>query len=77
MQTYTTTLLYLILSLPTAQPTYLRAKHLKRWAVWRTTGQLAILATIAWGWWLVLENTTGAYTGLILVWAGPFLLLLW
>jgi 15-cis-phytoene synthase/lycopene beta-cyclase len=77
IQTYTTTLLYLILSLPTAHPTYLRAKQLKRWSARRIAGQLAILTTIAWGWWLVVENGTGAYTGLILVWAGPFLLLLW
>jgi 15-cis-phytoene synthase/lycopene beta-cyclase len=77
VQTYTTTLLYLILSLPTVHPICLRADHLTRWRFWRLTGQLTILATILWGWWLVLENGTGAYTGLILVWAGPFILLLW
>ncbi|KAF1365756.1 Lycopene beta-cyclase [Lizonia empirigonia] len=80
IQTYNTSLLYLLLSKPTYQPTYLRAATPTSPAPWKYqkwTGQLVILAIIAYGWYCVKANVTGTYTGLILVWAGPVLLGLW
>lgn len=86
IQTYNTSLLYLIFSKPTFQPVYLRVERSKShplgprntlWPRYRLLGQLAFAAIIAWGWRLVKANDVGTYAGLILVWAGPFLLLLW
>ncbi|KAF3049185.1 terpene cyclase [Didymella keratinophila] len=80
IQTYNTSLLYLLLSKPTYQPTYLRAATPSSPAPWKYQkwgGQLVISAVIAYGWYCVLANVTGTYTGLILVWAGPVLLMLW
>ena len=86
IQTYNTSLLYLILSKPTFQPVYLRAERPKAnsqgprntaWPRYRLIGQLFFAAIIAWGWRLVKANDVGTYAGLILVWAGPFILLLW
>ncbi|KAF3045669.1 terpene cyclase [Didymella heteroderae] len=80
IQTYNTSLLYLLLSKPTYQPTYLRAATPSSPAPWKYqkwSGQVAISAVIAYGWYCVLANVTGTYTGLILVWAGPVLLMLW
>ncbi|KAF2856543.1 Lycopene beta-cyclase [Plenodomus tracheiphilus IPT5] len=80
VQTYNTSLLYLILSKPTFQPVYLcterDALH-GSWRYKRLIGQAFLLGAIAWGWYCVREHSLGTYTGLILVWAGPFLLLLW
>lgn len=86
IQTYNTSLLYIILSKPTYQPIYLRAErspsHARgpanaRWRYYKITGQLLLLGTIAWGWQLVTDARLGTYAGLILIWALPFLLLLW
>lgn len=80
IQTYNTSLLYLLLSKPTYQPTYLRAATPSDPAPWKYQkwgGQVVISAVIAYGWYCVLANVTGTYTGLILVWAGPVLLMLW
>jgi 15-cis-phytoene synthase/lycopene beta-cyclase len=86
IQTYNTSLLYLILSKPTFQPVYLRVERPKShplgprntlWSRYRLIGQLALASIIAWGWRLVKANDVGTYAGLILVWAGPFILLLW
>lgn len=80
IQTYNTSLLYLLLSKPTYQPTYLRAARPTSPAPWkymRWGGQVAISAIVAYGWYCVKANVTGTYTGLILVWAGPVLLGLW
>lgn len=80
VQTYNTSLLYLILSKPTFQPEYLRTERDPSIGSWRhrkLAGQVALLGAIAWGWCCVREQGLGTYTGLILVWAGPFLLLLW
>ncbi|KAH7381646.1 Lycopene beta-cyclase [Pyrenochaeta sp. MPI-SDFR-AT-0127] len=80
IQTYNTSLLYLILSKPTFQPVYLRARRDTahcHWRYKRLIGQVFLLATIVWGWCCVREEGLGTYAGLILVWAGPFLLLLW
>lgn len=80
IQTYNTTLLYLILSKPTFQPAYLRANDPAQpthWRRQRIAGQLFFSAAIIWGALRVREWREGAYTGLILVWAGPVLLGLW
>ncbi|KAF2727358.1 Lycopene beta-cyclase [Polyplosphaeria fusca] len=86
VQTYTTSLLYLILSKPTFQPSYLRAERSKthrlgpvnpRWRIYRILGQLALAQLTLMGWRRASEGGPGTYTGLIVVWAFPFLLLLW
>jgi len=80
VQTYNTSLLYLLLSKPTWQPVYLCTERNALHGPWRRkrrTGQAILLCTTAWGWYCVREQALGTYTGLILVWAAPFLLLLW
>lgn len=80
VQTYNTSLLYLLLSKPTLQSVYLCTERHALHGPWRykkRIGQAILLATIAWGWYCLREHGLGTYTGLILVWAGPFLLLLW
>ena len=78
IQTYNTSLLYLFLSKPTFHPIHLRAgvegRALRKWGVF---GSLAIIACIAWGAKLVYQREEGFYMGLILIWAGPFILMLW
>src|SRR5690349_16143480 len=73
IQTYNTTLLYLLLSRPTFQPVYLRIESGASRNPWRYTklaGQLFLSGVIAWGWRCVREGGEGTYTGLILIWAG-------
>ena len=81
IQTYNTSLLYLILSKPTFHPVYLRGQRLlhdgRRLRIWRWTGTLAILAGTAVGVSMIARRGEGLYMGLILVWAGPFILMLW
>ncbi|KAF2741778.1 Lycopene beta-cyclase [Sporormia fimetaria CBS 119925] len=86
IQTYNTSLLYLILSRPTFQPRFLRAvrssSHPKgainpQWRYYRVIGQVALVAITAWGWHMVRDARLATYTGLIIVWAVPFLLFLW
>ena len=81
IQTYTTSLLYLILSKPTFHPVYLQTERLRgkwislQWRKW--LGQAILLTGIGWGAKLVNDRREGFYLGLILVWAGPFVLFLW
>ncbi|KAH8719391.1 Lycopene beta-cyclase [Phaeosphaeriaceae sp. PMI808] len=80
IQTYNTSLLYLILSKPTFQPVFLRADPSKLhppWKYQKLVGQVLLLGASGWGWRCVQENGEGTYAGLILVWAGPILLLQW
>lgn len=81
IQTYNTSLLYLLFSKPTFHPVYLRGQRLLResryMAVWHWLGTLAITAGIFSGVLLILKGGTGLYMGLIIAWAGPFVLLLW
>ena len=86
VQTYTTSLLYLVLSKPTFQPFYLRAERDKahpegplnsQWKYYQILGQLVLIVTIVAAWQMFKDNSTGTYTGLILLWAVPFLLFLW
>lgn len=81
IQTYNTSLLYLILSKPTFHPVYLRGQRLLRdqgrtWIrLW--LGIVLIAVGIITGAMLMLKGGRGLYIGLIVVWAGPFILLLW
>lgn len=86
IQTYITSLLYLILSKPTYQPIYLRAddrladagrKAASRWRYYRIAGQVAFAALIGWSWHMVTDTSLATYTGLILIWSMPFVLFLW
>lgn len=86
VQTYNTSLLYLILSRPTFQPIYLRAENYQpgqnnpfrhKWRLYQCIGQAFFACTIAYGYNLVKEGLEGTYTGLIIVWAMPFILFLW
>ena len=81
IQTYNTTLLYLLVSKPTLHPVYLRTEkdtqEGRRLRLWRKLGQALLVAAIVSGARMVMDEGEGMYMGLILVWAGPFLLLLW
>lgn len=81
IQTYNTSLLYLFFSKPTFHPVYLRGERLLRHGrhlfISRWLGTLAVAAGIAAGIWLVTKGGEGLYMGLILIWSGPFILLLW
>lgn len=81
IQTYNTSLLYLFASKPTLHSIYLcgeeprgRSTWLKRW---RWLGILLLLTAICTGAGFVVRGGQGLYLGLIVVWAGPFILLLW
>ena len=85
IQTYNTSLIYLILNKATFHPAYLsnapntrtgriRAR-LEGPSKWICTA--AIARIIAMGASLIRQGREGTYMGLILVWAGPFVLLLW
>ena len=78
VQTYHTSLLYLLLSKPTFHPIYLRyeAKG-DRWRYYKLAGQAALAFALKRGVTLVREKEEGMYLGLIIVWAVPFLFLLW
>ena len=81
IQTYITSILYLLLSKPTFHPIYLRGEKLlhdsKRMRIWRLVGILGMVANLAMGASMVTKGGRGLYMGLIIVWAGPFILLLW
>jgi 15-cis-phytoene synthase/lycopene beta-cyclase len=78
IQTFNTTLLYLLLNKPTLHSIYLvKEKKGDQWKVLKAGGQLVLGLVIKKSYdWI---KTPGQYTymGLILVWACPFLLLLW
>ncbi|TEY34614.1 hypothetical protein BOTCAL_0621g00040 [Botryotinia calthae] len=92
IQTYNTSLLYLLLSKPVFHSAYLggwecpREKKQKPWDLLaphvslksaRNLGQLILGSLILTGCFLIVQNSRGTYLGLILAWAGPFALLLW
>lgn len=81
IQTYNTSLLYLILSKPTFHPVYLRGEKLVRdggrlW-LWRWLGNLIMAALIIAGALMVVVRGKGLYMGLILAWAMPVTFMLW
>ena len=81
IQTYITSLLYLLLSKPTFHPAYLCGRRPSRGRSQRETlrwlGTGAIAASILCGVLLISQGSHGLYLGLIITWAGPFVLLLW
>ena len=78
IQTYNTTLFYLFLSKATFHPIYLKDEaKADKWKYFKFLGQLALALILKRAITMVKENKEGTYLGLILVWAVPFLLLLW
>ncbi|KAF5023435.1 hypothetical protein F66182_4535 [Fusarium sp. NRRL 66182] len=73
IQTFNTSLLYLLLSKPTFHPVYLG----KGTAAGRVAGQVLFASAIAFGLLSVSHGGEGMYLGLILIWSCPFLLFLW
>lgn len=81
IQTYNTTLLYLLLSKPVLHSKYLVARKGRDapapYKFPRNVGVAVLAAVILAGGLLLRRGDEGTYLGLILVWAGPFALLLW
>jgi 15-cis-phytoene synthase/lycopene beta-cyclase len=81
IQTYNTTLLYLLLSKPVFCSYYLASrrdrKSLVPFEFQRNIGTIILTTLIIYGGGLVWNGSEGTYLGLILAWAGPFALLLW
>lgn len=77
IQTYNTSLLYILVTKFTLFPIYLRPKSRDKWISWRLLGQSILGGAIAGGAYLVNLGSEGTYLGMILVWAGPVLLMLW
>lgn len=86
IQTYNTSLLYLLLSKPVFFPVYMRAEtgHFKApngkrssWKRYQWAGQAVLALGIGLSARLVKTGGRGTYMGLIILWAFPFLLLLW
>jgi 15-cis-phytoene synthase/lycopene beta-cyclase len=86
IQTYNTSLLYLLLAKATFHPVYLRAERNinhsrgpvnEKWRYYRLGGQLVLGLTLRGAITLNKNGGTGTYMALILGWAVPFLLLLW
>ncbi|EMC97868.1 hypothetical protein BAUCODRAFT_66702 [Baudoinia panamericana UAMH 10762] len=80
IQTFNTTLLYLILNKPILHSVYLVKEQKGRndkWKYIRLIGQVALGLTLKKGVDYVRAGGNETYLGLILVWAVPFLLALW
>ncbi|KAH6671914.1 Squalene/phytoene synthase-domain-containing protein [Halenospora varia] len=78
IQTYNTSVLYLILSKPVFHPTYLVQKTKPNPVrIQQNLGQAILATCILGGGILFWTGGEGTYLGLILSWAGPFALLLW
>jgi 15-cis-phytoene synthase/lycopene beta-cyclase len=86
IQTYTTSLLYLILNKTTFHPIYLRSErqddHLQvsgteNWRFCKYVGQFVLVLGLSAAWFMFNAGGTGTYMGLIVGWAFPFLLFLW
>lgn len=75
IQTYNTSLLYLLLGKPTLKPAFLRARKVTLLSDY-VFGQAVIAALIAFSAHLLHKGGEGTYMGLIGVWAGPFVFLL-
>jgi len=78
IQTYDVSLLYIIFSRPTFYPAYL--PHKRSSNALNTLGplvQVVFAASIWKGVQLIKSGGVGTYMGLIIIWAFPFLLLLW
>lgn len=81
IQTYNTSLTYLLLSTPTFHPVYLcgdkRLRDGRRLWLWGPLGQGLLVGALLAGLSMIVAKGDGLYMGLILAWASPFVLLLW
>ncbi|TKA62082.1 Bifunctional lycopene cyclase/phytoene synthase, partial [Friedmanniomyces simplex] len=79
IQTYNTSLLYLLLSKPVLHSVYLvkEQKGRSKWKYVKLFGQLGLALAIKKGAEYVRAGGRHTYLGLIVVWAGPFLWVLW
>ncbi|KAG0650248.1 terpanoid synthase [Hyphodiscus hymeniophilus] len=81
IQTYNTSLIYLLMSKPVFNPSYLRPRKDHKspipYRVQRKLGAVVLVAAVMYGMILIWSGGEGTYLGLILAWAGPFALLLW
>jgi 15-cis-phytoene synthase/lycopene beta-cyclase len=78
IQTFNTTLVYLLVSKPILHPVYLvREKKGDRWTYIKLIGQVAGALLLKKSVNFVSAGSDKTYLGLILAWALPFLLLLW
>ncbi|KAF7196889.1 Bifunctional lycopene cyclase/phytoene synthase [Pseudocercospora fuligena] len=81
IQTYNTSLLYLLFSKPVLKEVYLvredQGRIGQKWKYIKLGGQLVLGLALKQGITYVRDNKQNTYLGLILVWALPFLLLLW
>lgn len=78
IQTYDVSLLYIIFTRPTFYPAHLpHRRSNKRNASLGPLGQVFLSLTLLKGIHLVKNGGLGTYMGLIIIWAFPFLLLLW
>ena len=83
IQTYNTTFIYLILSRPVFQYAYLPTnqhrtrEHGKSTYIKSKVGQAVLVGAILSGVYMLNSGGKCLYIGLILSWAGPFILLLW
>ncbi|KAE9981527.1 terpene cyclase [Venturia inaequalis] len=86
IQTYTTSLLYLIFNKATFHPIYLSSERpghcssssdTRQWRIKKHTGQAVLVLGLSAAWVMFNTGGTGTYMGLIVGWAFPFLLFLW
>jgi 15-cis-phytoene synthase/lycopene beta-cyclase len=81
IQTYNTSLVYLLLNKAVFYSTYLVPRKTRYspvpFEVQRNAGVIALSTTILYGAALICNGGEGTYLGLILAWAGPFAILLW
>ncbi|KAI9652800.1 MAG: hypothetical protein M1821_007798 [Bathelium mastoideum] len=87
VQTYTTSLIYLICSKPTFHPIYLQVERSQpsngrpargtNWRYIKLAGQLVLALVLRYSVKLIRDGGHGTYLGMILIWATPFMLLLW
>jgi 15-cis-phytoene synthase/lycopene beta-cyclase len=86
IQTYTTSLLYLILNKATFHPIYLSSERQEdqsqssgseKWRLYKLSGQFVLVLGLSAAWIMFNAGGTGTYMGLIIGWAFPFLLFLW
>lgn len=81
IQTYNTTVLYLLLSKTTLHSVYLvaevKGKEAQKWKYIKLAGQVVFGMSVKRGFDYVRSHGRQTYLGLILVWAAPFLFMLW
>jgi 15-cis-phytoene synthase/lycopene beta-cyclase len=76
IQTYNTSLLYLLLNKPIFHPSYLPSQA-RKGSEFHVAGQALFGACVLIGGGLAWRGSKGTYLGLIITWAGAFALLLW